>query len=266
MIDKIPLLTFNLGCNRQSDSRVSGWGLDAAAYGGQALNVCYEMRGFADRDLQSATQLLLGHAQAEFARTNLTLQGLGPCGPKSANNQVRITWFDAEDFPEPDTENIRERFKGTSQIGNGSVYGVKAFGLPQRIPSAVRAEPTLGLNSFAYKMTAQRFGPSMAISEFKSVFLHELGHAVGMLHEHAQAGSSCTISPETLKDHMQVWQKVGINAGNARVVGTSFDPSSIMNYCYIFERGATVAIGFSNKDIQTVNALYPKPTTTEMQP
>ncbi|MEY4065059.1 MAG: hypothetical protein RIR26_1267, partial [Pseudomonadota bacterium] len=42
-----------------------------------------------------------------------------------------------------------------------------------------------------------------------------------------------------------------------KVVGTSYDPYSVMNYCYLSERGSVVAIGFSERDIKTINMLYP---------
>ncbi|MEN9809600.1 MAG: Astacin [Pseudomonadota bacterium] len=249
---------FVLGCNKQSDSRTSGWGVAGTSYGGNTLNVCYESRGFADRELVNVTGALFAHARDQFARTNLSLQGFGPCGPKSSANEIRLTWWDAEDFPTNDPENIRNRLHGMSQIGNGKIYGIQTFGLPQRIPSTVRAEPTLALNSHIFKTTQSKIGISTAISEFQSTFLHEMGHAVGMLHEHAQAKTTCSKTQETAAVHFNVWKDTG-NANSIRVVGTSYDPYSIMNYCYIFERNSAVAVGFSTRDIQTVNALYPKP-------
>lgn len=81
-----------------------------------------------------------------------------------------------------------------------------------------------------------------------------MGHAVGMLHEHAQAKTKCTITPETVTLHEEIWAEAGVKKND--VVGTSYDPYSIMNYCYILQRSSGFAAGFSNKDIQTVNALY----------
>ncbi len=106
-------------------------------------------------------------------------------------------------------------------------------------------------------------GISNATSYFKSVLLHEMGHAIGMLHEHAQTQSKCSISVETAALHMKVWADAGVNASSANVVGTSYDPYSIMNYCYILERNSAIAVSFSNKDIVTVNALYPKPVAQQ---
>lgn len=128
-----------------------------------------------------------------------------------------------------------------------------------------RAEPTLALNTHIFKTTQSKVGISNAFTQFQSTFLHEMSHALGMLHEHAQAKSKCSITPETTKVHMEVWEKIGANANSIRVVGTSYDPSSIMNYCYIFERNSAVAVGFSARDIQTVNALYPRPQERQPQ-
>lgn len=246
-----------LGCNKSAESNTAGWGVSGTAFGSKTLKVCYENRSVADGELVSVTTSILSHAQTEFSKTNLSLAGLGPCGPKGYGSEVRLSWMDAEDLP--NAEHL-ERLEGMSQIGNGFLYGNGPLNLPQRVPSGVRADPTLVLNSHVFKRIQEEKSTSNAVSHFKSVFLHEMGHAVGLLHEHAQAKSTCSITKETVEMHMDVWKQAGISQSNVKVVGTSYDPYSIMNYCYLFERGSVVAIGFSNKDIQTINALYPKPT------
>lgn len=246
-----------LGCNKSSESSTAGWGVSGTAFGSRTLQVCYENRSVADGELVSFTKSILSHAKTEFSKTNLSLAGLGPCGPKGHGSEVRLSWLDAEDLPNP---HYLERLEGMSQIGNGFLYGATQLTLPQRVPSGVRANPTLVLNSYVFKRIQKDKGTSNAESHFKSVFLHEMGHAVGLLHEHAQAKSTCSITKETVALHMDVWKKAGISQSNVEVVGTSYDPYSVMNYCYLFERGSVVAVGFSNKDIQTINALYPKPT------
>lgn len=160
-----------------SDSRTSGWGLGVTSYGGNTLNICYESRSIGDRELVSVTQNLFAHVQSQFARTNLSLQGFGSCGPRSATNEVRLTWMDAEDFPEPDTKGLRERLQGVSQIGNGRIYGGGPLGFPQRIQSPVMAEPTLALNGYVFRKMEKVKGISNATSYFKSVLLHEMGRA-----------------------------------------------------------------------------------------
>lgn len=245
----------SVGCQKSSDSETTGWGVSNTSFNSKTLTVCYERRSFADVELVSSTPSILQHAQSEFSKTNLALVGLGPCGSKRNTNEVRVSWLDAEEF---ENQEQRESLQGMSQIGNGLIYGSYSQSFPQRVASPFKADPTLVLNSYAFKMIQKELGISTAVSYFKSVFMHEMGHAVGLLHEHAQAGSTCTISKETVQMHFEQWQKAGVLPSQVSVVGTKYDPYSIMNYCYILERGKTVSIGFSVRDIQTVNALYPK--------
>lgn len=230
--------------------------MEGTSYGGNALPLCYERRGVSDVELASVTMSLFSHAKSEFSRTNLSLTGLGPCGTKGRSNEIRLTWVDADEFPD---DGSREHLEGMSQIGNGFIYWVENFNLPQRVQTSIKAVPNLILNAHLFKLyQSQR--PSAAVSYFKSVFLHELGHAVGLLHEHAQDDSTCK-RKETVDKHIKMWNDAGVIT-NSRVVGTSYDPYSIMDYCYLDERSSTVAVGFSNKDILTINALYPKNEST----
>lgn len=247
-------------CNKTSESRTSGWGLESLSYGGTTLPVCFENRSVSDAALAGVTRTLLAHAQTEFEKTNLTLKGLSVCGPKVGSREIRLTWMDPDEFT---SETAREGLEGMSQIGNGFIYGVNTFNLPQRVSSSVKAVPNMILNAHIFERYQKELNKSAAVTHFKSVLLHEIGHAVGMLHEHAQAKSNCNLGEdmETIKLHFKVWEEAGIsvNQGMSEVVGTSYDQYSIMNYCYLFERSAAVAVGLSNKDIETINALYPKP-------
>jgi len=165
-----------------------------------------------------------------------------------------VSWLDAEEIDDKDR---LEALHGMSQIGNGAIYGAYAKSFPQRVSSSFKSDPTLVLNSHVFKRIRKEKGVSTALSHFKSVFLHEMGHAVGLLHEHAQEKSTCSASTETVEIHYEVWKNAGVRPSQVNVVATKYDPYSIMNYCYIIERGSTVAISLSDKDIATVNALYP---------
>ncbi|NRA65553.1 MAG: hypothetical protein HRU19_13780 [Pseudobacteriovorax sp.] len=72
--------------------------------------------------------------------------------------------------------------------------------------------------------------------------IHEFGHAIGLSHEHNRGDrpASCTDSPQ------------GTNGDTT--VG-SFDPNSIMNYCY----GSSYNNQLSAGDIATIQAMYGKP-------
>lgn len=76
----------------------------------------------------------------------------------------------------------------------------------------------------------------------KSIVVHEFGHVLGLAHEHnhrkAQKYEGCDlIAP----------------VSNEVLVYYPYDPSSVMNYCYIFEHKNA---GLSENDVQLLKRIY----------
>lgn len=261
---KIPVLmlflpiVLVLACAKTSDSGATGWGLKFVAHSSTTLSVCWENRSKSDLRLKPYRAELSQFVKSEFGRTKLSLVGWGDCANPRGGEEIRITWWDEG---EAELGNL-----GRSKIGKGlSPYPSDLYLLPQIVPSSVKSAPTLALNGHSFSFFEQKKSLSFAKAEFKSTLLHELGHAVGMLHEHAHPGNSgfCTPNNENFRVHVELWKNFDAKAILDSAIGTkSYDPRSIMNYCYLDAMSGT-AVGLSQGDVGTINALY---TGTLTQP
>jgi hypothetical protein len=238
-------------CGTTSESGTLGWGLKSVAHNSTTINVCWENRSQSDVLFKQFRFEFANHARSQFGRTNLSLVGWSDCGNQNGRNDIRITWWDKG---EAELSNL-----GRSKLGKDiSVYPNDLFTLPQIVFSEVKAAPTLALNGFTFSEFSRTSGLGTAKGVFKNTFLHELGHAVGMLHEHAHPGNNnfCTPNGESFKSHVQIWSRFDAESISKSAVGTrGFDARSIMNYCFLDAAEGNV-VGLSDGDIATINAIY----------
>lgn len=243
-----------LACNtRLTTSDVNGIAIQKTAFSSRRVLVCWENRSKADVELRSLRSEFERHVRSEFQRTVMTLEGWSDClDAVPGKNEIRITWWDRGESPGLMVD-------GQSQIGNGAIYGPRLKPLEQHVESKVKASPTLALNSEAWREGLALRGQSVSIADMKSKFLHELGHAVGLLHEHIRDDSSCD-KKENIALHMKYWSNAeeGLAAVMASIVKTKeFDAQSVMNYCQLDRlQGTGRVVVFSEGDVQTINSLY----------
>jgi len=251
-------------CGTSAESEIQGWGLRAVAHKSTTINVCWENRSKSDLLLKRYRFEFENHDRSKFGQTKLSLVGWSDCTRPSGKDEIRLTWWD------PGEAKLED--KGRSNIGvpiGISGYTTDLHRLPQIVDSSFRAAPTLALNGHSFSDYSQKIGLNFAKAYFKNVILHELGHAVGMLHEHARPDNHnlCPIENEVFYHHQQLWNQVDSQSIAKSAVGTSrFDFRSIMNYCYLLENDGKV-VGLSNGDIGTINALYsPSESNPSSQP
>ncbi|NBX18335.1 MAG: hypothetical protein EBR09_13310 [Proteobacteria bacterium] len=238
-------------CGTTGESGTQGWGLQSVAHKSTTINVCWENRSESDVLLKKFRFEFENHARSQFGRTKLSLVGWQDCSRPSGKDEIRITWWDQG-------ETDLNQF-GRSKVGALNViYTNELHKLPQIINSSFKAAPTLALNGHAFSVISQKAGLTEAKGVFKNTFLHELGHAIGMLHEHAHPANNnfCTPTSENFKSHLAIWGQFDSQSIAKSAVGTSvFDSRSIMNYCHL-EAVMGNVVGLSDGDIATVNALY----------
>ncbi|MGF3028032.1 M12 family metallopeptidase [Methylobacterium aquaticum] len=181
------------------------------------------------------------------------------------NANLKFDFGAAPDFRSCDDGsqyNIRVSFNNT---GNWSYVGTDAVRVDRSAPSL---NVQSGNNSGQHVTSA---------NQFKTVVLHEVGHALAMEHEHQSPAAKCDQEfnwPVIYRTFAQRYswdkEKVDTNlrslAKSPRIRTTEYDPNSIMHYhfdAWMFHRGVASKCYtaentmLSALDLATITAIYP---------
>ena len=104
---------------------------------------------------------------------------------------------------------------------------------------------------------------SMSCENPEGAAIHELGHVIGLFHEHMRAdrGKYVSVGDGYGKNYDIV------RDGSVGTHGTMFDTKSVMIYWNVIDKGSGKEVGYNQTlsagDIKTVNRMYPNPEKGE---
>ena len=184
------------------------------------IPICFEPT---EEDFSTDKAVVQNVVTREYnGRTVIRFTGWGTCGATSSGIRIRIA-------------DLRPQVLA---------FGPTLDGMPGGV-----------ILNFIFKNHQAAAASSVAtrLASIESSAIHELGHAIGLLHEHARSDSLCGWEKDSRKP-----------PSGAREVGP-YDPKSIMNYCSYYKLGDNDSESdqleippttLSDGDVATINSLY----------
>ncbi len=222
-----------------TSSALGGMTLESAKWSSNTVEVCFANRGQAshsrfkedaktfpakakvERATDAERSLIETVVRSEYrvATTGIEFTGFGECTDES---KAKIFIYLGHGGPFG-AGNIGERMK----IEKFWAYHDREG---RQIVSPVYAKLTAALPSYLYfqNLKALRSVPArMSVEDvLRTTALHEFGHAAGLLHEDERDETNA--SPNCMYQHAQ-----SVFRTSAPKILTSYDPASIMSYCFI---------------------------------
>lgn len=234
IIAKILAFLLLIGCGQAgTDSKPKAViDADAARWPNPKLiPICFTNKDAVDQDLYND---LLNTAVNQFARAGVHFKKWTECEDQDYNDPIiRVKFKDAYDW-----ENSRTYYYG----GGKSKVGMT------RRPLNNENGATLWIKLDRQYPTQEGKKRDNIMAGTRSAFLHEIGHALGLLHEHTRTdyrpdGGEC----EAGENHSNIAE----DAGSIDYIGRP-DYDSVMSYCNL--KVAKLSVG----DIAGIHALYPE--------
>lgn len=257
-------------------------------------NGVYQQYDYLKNDLKEeykkAVQQIV-EQEYSIEKVGITFYGWEDCSCLNPSDyDIEIIQDNEKALSNPMVEEFRKlNAEGYSTLGQGSLEQISTVSdkLTKKVISQKRGYLNRNITMPRMYLMARPdfrayFDSFHAIEELQLTALHEFGHAAGLRHEHIREEAKTDPNCLNRQD-----KNVEILADTA-VILESYDPNSIMNYCWsstLLQMGTRlttlpnipdttlytvnidpktkfktyqVRIGLSAKDISTLNKLYPK--------
>jgi hypothetical protein len=226
----------------KSGSSLKGWGDARYVFSSKTITVCFEDRGEFDSAFSSYRNSIRDTVNSEFALTDLSLVG----------------WKSCDSFRSLE-DGIRLSFVGQSKLLSG-VHAQSNLGTAdghhhfRRSFDGFIYGPTMTINTKDFLTTNETGGVALSAQNANTI-IHEFGHAVGMMHEHVR-NAGCDNFGEPSYGAMM--KSISDEMRSSIYISTpDYDPTSIMDYCHVFDLARKGEQGgLSKGDVTVINQLY----------